>query len=1271
MVHCPMMIADMATSELLAIVIEVDTLNGNPPVRGCREVTLPAHKLTSYAFPMESLRCSAELLNESTALPHVEVVMSCSNPYSNAQEDTFIWVTWPGGHTGIVPVDTELDTITQVLELGNISALGNSITLSAYVWQAVTEAPFSLVNSSIHDESAVMPDWSGPRYTSGKATLDMKGYLSLPHRTYDPSFSIDTDQEEYSPGDEVTLSIMGGVPNGSVIIAVVDQGILDLKPLTNPDTVEGIIDMLGTASSRMIDSHSFIASSKTLEDNAQHLWGIASEDPWFGVSFDPYWLDDEYTVYLDTPAFEQPLGPGNYKSYYPNRRPGYQRSRCPHIERGIGREEVYALENMNMDAPGVSPAAGRMPPEQDAAATPPSPGVPRLVSDTPSTLYFDILELTSAGDANISFTLGQERTKYKISAYMIGYDHATTVAATDLKAVAQVADASTPITVASPIYMEPYIPRSLRITDEPVMGVALISTHYTTQQLHQMNLTVVVSNMSAGIFPTVDASYSSDLLVLPLNAGVLYALFKMPVVSTLNIDDTTDSRGWVYYTLYDTTEVIIDEIIVQILIGPHSHPIVVGSSRAIAAPGVWEEHLQLPEYIPSASQVRLSAESSFYPRVIEHCHRTAFTPYNMYDEDKGDIRTDLLIATLYCLGAVRAEDISLGGEHDTATLRDELLHQLIHIHTVDGVLKWSRNSPYPSYVSIWLHSLAIIALRGHTQSQYSVARTTWLKAAIDSLKDTLDRFPDARPYDDVARLYHATGSSDLDGLPLAYSKIDSFREVLTPSDSMTAWLLMRVTVGQISSEDAQAVIWNNIRVSSSETAYIARPGQPSPLPDHLQALALHLATVNNEQHEERRELLWRVGVWLGQGGVEAKWGGIYSQGFSTETLLFAIEAFTVLDASMANGTPQIEMTVSDGDGDTIWETSLTEENPVSGSLWLPTVNSTNTAVQPSSSSYEGPLIWNITGNGTAFTFLTANILPKHPFAWPIDRGFTVRKFIQLFDVSMGQCTGGMLTSAVTGQLVCITINIESHDDVRSLIVEDLSPSGLEPQDDNIDSLDIKTAGSSSSGAPDYYHYESQHSAYSVHSRTPVICANSRWWLPCRRVTKRTGKDTVLWEIDGISSGEDLTLSYLATANVPGDYALPQTKCYDTSNPTYMGMSGYSRFAVAVPGGTLSVIPTGTPEIARRALLGEGGSDCVGTRPLDSSWCDLSSGDWMCGTARCTDEATNLQGCSGGSDGQVACTGSLRNLTSATTRASFSSHWIDCLTLVALVWVIEV
>ncbi|KAF4705220.1 hypothetical protein FOZ62_026268, partial [Perkinsus olseni] len=927
MVHCPMMIADMATSELLAIVIEVDTLNGNPPVRGCREVTLPAHKLTSYAFPMESLRCSAELLNESTALPHVEVVMSCSNPYSNAQEDTFIWVTWPGGHTGIVPVDTELDTITQVLELGNISALGNSITLSAYVWQAVTEAPFSLVNSSIHDESAVMPDWSGPRYTSGKATLDMKGYLSLPHRTYDPSFSIDTDQEEYSPGDEVTLSIMGGVPNGSVIIAVVDQGILDLKPLTNPDTVEGIIDMLGTASSRMIDSHSFIASSKTLEDNAQHLWGIASEDPWFGVSFDPYWLDDEYTVYLDTPAFEQPLGPGNYKSYYPNRRPGYQRSRCPHIERGIGREEVYALENMNMDAPGVSPAAGRMPPEQDAAATPPSPGVPRLVSDTPSTLYFDILELTSAGDANISFTLGQERTKYKISAYMIGYDHATTVAATDLKAVAQVADASTPITVASPIYMEPYIPRSLRITDEPVMGVALISTHYTTQQLHQMNLTVVVSNMSAGIFPTVDASYSSDLLVLPLNAGVLYALFKMPVVSTLNIDDTTDSRGWVYYTLYDTTEVIIDEIIVQILIGPHSHPIVVGSSRAIAAPGVWEEHLQLPEYIPSASQVRLSAESSFYPRVIEHCHRTAFTPYNMYDEDKGDIRTDLLIATLYCLGAVRAEDISLGGEHDTATLRDELLHQLIHIHTVDGVLKWSRNSPYPSYVSIWLHSLAIIALRGHTQSQYSVARTTWLKAAIDSLKDTLDRFPDARPYDDVARLYHATGSSDLDGLPLAYSKIDSFREVLTPSDSMTAWLLMRVTVGQISSEDAQAVIWNNIRVSSSETAYIARPGQPSPLPDHLQALALHLATVNNEQHEERRELLWRVGVWLGQGGVEAKWGGIYSQGFSTETLLFAIEAFTVLDASMANGTPQIEMTVSDGDGDTIWETSLTEENP--------------------------------------------------------------------------------------------------------------------------------------------------------------------------------------------------------------------------------------------------------------------------------------------------------------------------------------------------------
>lgn len=38
------------------------------------------------------------------------------------------------------------------------------------------------------------------------------------------------------------------------------------------------------------------------------------------------------------------------------------------------------------------------------------------------------------------------------------------------------------------------------------------------------------------------------------------------------------------------------------------------------------------------------------------------------------------------------------------------------------------------------------------------------------------------------------------------------------------------------------------------------------------------------------------------------------------------------------------------------------------------------------------------------------------------------------------------------------------------------------------------------------------------------------------------------------------ISYLAAANVPGDYALPQTKCYDVTNPTYMGMSGYSRCA---------------------------------------------------------------------------------------------------------------
>lgn len=56
---------------------------------------------------------------------------------------------------------------------------------------------------------------------------------------------------------------------------------------------------------------------------------------------------------------------------------------------------------------------------------------------------------------------------------------------------------------------------------------------------------VVVTNMSDGIFSPMEALQSTHLLTIPGNAGVLYALFKMPVVATIHDDDTRSNRGWV------------------------------------------------------------------------------------------------------------------------------------------------------------------------------------------------------------------------------------------------------------------------------------------------------------------------------------------------------------------------------------------------------------------------------------------------------------------------------------------------------------------------------------------------------------------------------------------------------------------------------------------------------------------------------------------------------------------------------------------------------
>ncbi|KAF4676521.1 hypothetical protein FOL47_005957 [Perkinsus chesapeaki] len=1015
LVECTMVLDDDNIANDYAIVVEVERDNtidddgpsSSSPVKVCK-VIQSTPKVTTYAFNMESVKCTASLNNGLAATVGYsanEVQLSCANPYPNAEEDTFVWVTWPGGHSGLLTLDKGYylnNTFTRIITVYNLTSLGNSITFSAYFWQTInTQLPFSL-SLSDDRESGIIPHWGGSRYASGSAVLDISSQLALPYNKYRDTFSVHTDKdEEYLPGEEVTLSINGGVPNGRVILTVVDKGVLDLKPLNTPNTIQNVIGMMGTVTCSMMDSHSFISSSKTLSSNAYHLWSIAEDDPWINVDFDPYWIDNDYLPYLNTSIFEQQLGPGNYKADdnpVAAVAPRYN-GRCGYREKDGIDDEVYytsplesgSVNNPLLDMPAPSdrspggaqdnnsPTNG-----QDATSAP-----PREATDTPKMVYYTTINLTSNGNATASFILPQHRQRYIINAYMIGYN--------DNDNITQLASTQSTITVSSPIYMEPYIPRALRITDEPFMGVAVIAPNYTVDELISMNLSVLIHNVSEEVFSPIDEDDDmsrKDVIIIPGNAGVPYALFKMP-------------------------------------------------------------------------------------------------------------------------------------------------------------------------------SMAILAFKEYKQYA-ATARQLWLKPAVDAIKDIINTYPHAKPYEDVARLYHATGATRLDGLPHPYDDIKSFTAMLEgPMDhSLTAWLLVKVSTSDISIQDAQTLLWNNIRISSSDTAYIAYPASASPLSDNLQALALHLAAISVKAQGEDIELLWRIGVWVGQGGIEGKWG-IYNKGLSTETLIHAIQAFNAVDNSLTNDNAglSLNVTVSE-DGYIIWNTQL-NKNITSSYL-----SYTNLPHLP----FNTTLKWNVTGTGTALSFLTANILPRHPFQWPIDRGFMVKKFIQ-----------------------------------------DMTPSGLEPLDDNIDSLNLDTAATG-------IEYSKRSSSSS--SSTLMPC-NSHWWLPCQRVTKRTGKDSVVWEVDGITASQEMTFKYLATANVPGDYALPQTKCYDITNPTYMGMSGHSRyeFTVTLPG-VLSglVLPLITEDMARRALLGDEGTDCVGKAPLENSWCDLSSGKWMCGMSSCDDiQAAVLQG----------------------------------------------
>lgn len=217
------------------------------------------------------------------------------------------------------------------------------------------------------------------------------------------------------------------------------------------------------------------------------------------------------------------------------------------------------------------------------------------------------------------------------------------------------------------------------------------------------------------------------------------------------------------------------------------------------------------------------------------------------------------------------------------------------------------------------------------------------------------------------------------------------------------------------------------------------------------------------------------------------------------------------------------------------------------------------------------------GNGSAIIYLGIDFLLAETSFHAQFRGVLVQKVLQTPDPLIpGHCKGKGVTKAHSGEIICITIQVTSPDDLQDVTVIDYSPSGLEPD---------------------------------VSSPRQLGVADDWWWLqPARREILR---DAVVWHVPYLGAGVH-TFSYTATANVPGAYVIPRTKAFVSDRPEIMGLSSGGLFTVEGQKDSSAALLKlwGTPEIVENAFVGGAPKPCIGECP-SSGACNLATGRCDC------------------------------------------------------------
>ncbi|KAI8474284.1 MAG: hypothetical protein J3K34DRAFT_456831 [Monoraphidium minutum] len=371
---------------------------------------------------------------------------------------------------------------------------------------------------------------------------------------------------------------------------------------------------------------------------------------------------------------------------------------------------------------------------------------------------------------------------------------------------------------------------------------------------------------------------------------------------------------------------------------------------------------------------------------------------------------------------------------------------------------------------------------------------------------------------------------------VAAIKTPGFSPFISVGTAARTGLALLASKDAAAARDAAAiakVLQNQIRVQG-RTAYIAASaGSWSWAWFEDQAWALALLTATAPKAGAASAVVQKLAAGVARGPRQAGAGALCA-GADDQEAGAAAAALARYDGSRGSTAPNARVTVAAANAAGASKTLLDARFTPAAAGRTQAASTPWGALPPNASTLDV----KATGRGevslaAGLTFTPAALLP-----FPTYRGLWVERVVQ------SEGGAGSLGAVPAGQIVTVTVQITTPDDLGQVVIEVLMPGGLEPIDPSV----YKDTSSS------------------------LLCGMwgggwRSWWCPRLQLT------TSLVRIDYYTlPAGTASISFKAAAATPGTFALPPVKAYAVAQPEVMGLSAAGSFVVCPAARPASAAP---------------------------------------------------------------------------------------------------